>query len=59
MDPIDPKKTWCSTKVDSDGVHVNGIDNYGFCSDDCDQYQDSNQGPQTDDNLQCKSELFL
>jgi len=23
--------TWCSTKVDSSGVHVNNEGNYGFC----------------------------
>merc|ERR550525_911050 len=23
--------TWCSTKVDTSGVHVNGEGNYGFC----------------------------
>jgi len=26
---------WCSTKVDSSGVHVNGEGKYGFCSSDC------------------------
>ena len=26
---------WCSTKVDSQGVHVNGEGNYGFCGADC------------------------
>merc|ERR1712154_680300 len=25
--------TWCSTKVDSSGVHVNNEGNYGFCPD--------------------------
>ena len=28
-------QTWCSTKVDTSGVHVNGEGNYGFCSSDC------------------------
>jgi len=28
-------QTWCSTKVDSNGVHVNGEGKYGFCSPDC------------------------
>ena len=28
-------QTWCSTKVDSAGVHVNGEGKYGFCSSDC------------------------
>jgi len=23
--------TWCSTKVDSSGVHVNNEGNYGYC----------------------------
>merc|ERR1712177_176967 len=27
---------WCSTKVDADGVHVNGEGNYGFCGSQCD-----------------------
>merc|ERR1711970_1069364 len=27
---------WCSTKVDSQGVHVNGEGNYGFCGASCD-----------------------
>merc|ERR1712154_294074 len=27
--------TWCSTLVDSSGVHVNGQGNYGFCGPDC------------------------
>merc|ERR1719266_3059444 len=27
---------WCSTKVDADGVHVNGEGNYGFCGASCD-----------------------
>ena len=26
---------WCSTKVDAEGVHVNGEGNYGFCGADC------------------------
>merc|ERR1711874_967177 len=26
--------TWCSTKVDSSGVHVNNEGNYGFCPSD-------------------------
>jgi hypothetical protein len=28
-------KPWCSTKVDSSGVHVNGEGNYGFCGSQC------------------------
>jgi len=27
--------TWCSTKVDANGEHVNGEGNYGFCGADC------------------------
>jgi len=30
--PPQPEGTkWCSTKVDDDGVHVNGFGHYGFC----------------------------
>ena len=28
-------KRWCSTKVDANGNHVTGQDEYGFCSPDC------------------------
>jgi len=27
--------TWCSTKVDASGNHVNNEGNYGFCGEDC------------------------
>merc|ERR1712073_127810 len=27
--------TWCSTKVDASGVHVNGQGHYGFCPSSC------------------------
>merc|ERR1739842_74253 len=31
-DPPQPEGTkWCSTKVDDDGVHVEGNGHYGFC----------------------------
>ena len=59
VDPINPNETWCSIKTDSNGVHVNGVGNYGFCSDDCDQYKDNNQGLETGVKLHCKSELLL
>ena len=26
---------WCSTKVDHFGIHIEGRDNWGYCSDDC------------------------
>jgi len=32
---INQGKKWCSTKVDSTGVHVNGEGNFGFCSSEC------------------------
>ena len=35
IDPEQPSKTWCSTKVDSSGKHVTGEDEYGFCSRSC------------------------
>ena len=28
---INQGEKWCSTKVDTSGVHVNGEGNYGFC----------------------------
>ena len=30
-----PGRTWCSTKTDSDGNHVSGGANFGFCSSHC------------------------
>jgi len=30
-----PGRTWCSTKTDSDGNHVSGGGNFGFCSSHC------------------------
>ena len=38
VDPIDPKETWCSINIDSNGIHVNGRKNYEFCSDNCPKY---------------------
>ena len=58
MDPIDPNETWCSIKTDSAGVHVNGIGNYGFCSNDCNQCKDSQLTLQLDNGPSCKSEFF-
>merc|ERR1719402_883266 len=34
-DPENPGETWCSTKVDSDGNHVTGEDEWGLCGDGC------------------------
>ena len=48
VDPIDPKETWCSTKTDSNGNHVNGVGSYGFCMDDCPKF----------DNIGSKGEFF-
>ena len=28
-------RSWCSTKVDSRGVHVGGNGNWGICADNC------------------------
>ena len=30
-------KKWCSTKVDSDGIHISGGGNHGFCGSPCDK----------------------
>ena len=32
VDPDDPSKFWCSTKVDNRGYHVVGQQEYGHCS---------------------------
>ena len=34
-DPTDKTKRWCSTKTDENGIHVDGIGNFGFCSGNC------------------------
>ena len=51
VDPIDPKETWCSINIDSNGIHVNGRKNYEFCSDNCPKYDfsdfDRTPGPLT------------
>merc|ERR1712018_714113 len=39
---------------DSAGVHVNGIGNYGFCSNDCNQCKDSQLTLQLDNGPSCK-----
>ena len=40
VDPIDPNETWCSTKTDSNGVHISGNGHFGFCSSECDLCND-------------------
>ena len=35
FDPDDQSKTWCSTKVDSNGNHVVGQKKWGHCSASC------------------------
>ena len=35
IDPVDPSKRWCSTKVDSQGNHMIGLDEYGHCNSNC------------------------
>merc|ERR1719210_1519988 len=40
-DPDD--RFWCSTKVDEDGNHVVGQDEYGYCSDECFDKNNSNR----------------
>lgn len=39
LDLDDLSKTWCSTKVDSNGKHVMGQDDYGYCSNDCPKHK--------------------
>ena len=39
-DLFDPTERWCSTKVDSRGVHVDGEGEYGFCSSNCPIHED-------------------
>ena len=34
-DPVDPTKTWCSTKTDKSGNHVTGQNEYGHCGLNC------------------------
>ena len=59
VDPIDLNETWCSIETDSDGVHINGIGNYGFCSDDCKRCKDYNVKQHVDNELVCKSMSFF
>ena len=40
MDPFKASETWCSTKVDQDGNHVEAGQNYGFCIEDCPKHVD-------------------
>lgn len=35
IDPDDRTKRWCSTRVDSNGVHVGGQGQYGHCGSGC------------------------
>ena len=35
IDPEDSSKRWCSTQVDSNGVHVGGGGHYGQCGPSC------------------------
>ena len=35
IDHEDNSKRWCSTKVDSNGNHIENENEYGYCSDDC------------------------
>ena len=32
IDPLDKTKRWCSINIDENGVHVNGDDNWGYCT---------------------------
>ena len=34
-DPEDKTRRWCSTKTDENGVHINGIDAWGYCTPGC------------------------
>jgi hypothetical protein len=38
VDPVDPTKRWCSTKVDSTGNHVKGQNEFGHCATNCPFY---------------------
>ena len=35
-DEKDPGNFWCSTKVDKDGKHIGGANEWGYCEKDCD-----------------------
>ena len=35
-DEKDPGNFWCSTKVDEDGKHIGGANEWGYCADGCD-----------------------
>ena len=32
---VDKKRFWCSTKVDENGTHISGGNNYGYCDINC------------------------
>jgi len=35
VDTVDRSKRWCSTRVDSNGVHVSGVGEFGHCGSGC------------------------
>ena len=35
IDPDDENQRWCSTKVDANGLHIQGQDQWGHCSPSC------------------------
>ena len=35
VDPDDENQRWCSTKVDANGLHIQGQDQWGHCSASC------------------------
>ena len=41
-DAKDPGNFWCSTKVDKDGKHIGGANEWGYCEDGCDN-EDNNK----------------
>lgn len=41
-------KFWCSTKVDDQGKHVGGADQWGYCDDNCDEYGPDDKTTGTD-----------
>ena len=41
VDPDDPTKKWCSTKIYSNGTHVSGQGEWGHCSTTCPSHSDS------------------
>ena len=41
QDPEVSTETWCSTKIDSRGEHIEGINAYGFCSSACPKHEEN------------------